>query len=399
MPLNALQVKSLTCPSDRKQIKKSDGKGLFLLVKNNQSKLWRFKFKFGGKHKEISLGQYPSISLSKARELADDAQRLLMQGINPSEERKSNKRSQSNHDNTFGKLALEWWERQKDEWSDDYVKKVKRWLTIDIAPIANLPVDEIDAGHIAELMLEIEASGHPKKAPPILSAISRIFAYALAKRVTRVNPAQGISLRDIIKPLPPVKHHAAILDKNDLRRLIIDIDGNELSSYCTAEALKLIPRLFLRPVEIRRLRWEYIDFEDKLIRIPSEVMKKSRDHLVPLADQVIDQLLSIQRFTGYSPLVFPGSKDSSIPISKNVMTNLLRKLGYTGDVMSSHGFRSTAATILHEQGWPAEIVDTQLAHLIGTSTSRAYIRASYLKERKEMMQSWADFLEALVNTG
>ena len=168
-----------------------------------------------------------------------------------------------------------------------------------------------------------------------------------------------------------------------------------IGSYCTAEALKLIPRLFLRPGEIRNLRWDYIDFDQKILVIPAEDMKRGREHLVPLADQVIEHLQAVQEITGYSSYVFPNERDSGKPLSKNVMTNLLRKLGYSADVMSAHGFRATASTILHEQGWKPEVIEAQLAHLTGTATSRAYNRSIYLSERTTMMQSWADYLEAV----
>ncbi len=261
--------------------------------------------------------------------------------------------------------------------------------------IGKLSVDAIDQGHITEVMLSIEKGGHPRKAPVILSVINRIFGYALAHRFTRNNPAQGLPLSDILKPMPKVEHRAAITRSKDLGQLIRDIDNSDLGSYCTAEALKLIPRLFLRSGEIRNLRWDYIDFDQKILVIPAEDMKRGREHLVPLADQVIEHLQAVQEITGYSSYVFPNERDSGKPLSKNVMTNLLRKLGYSADVMSAHGFRATASTILHEQGWKQEVIEAQLAHLTGTATSRAYNRSIYLSERTTMMQSWADYLEAV----
>jgi len=151
----------------------------------------------------------------------------------------------------------------------------------------------------------------------------------------------------------------------------------------------------LRPKEIRFLKWSYVDFEDGLIRIPAEDMKRGREHLVPIATQVLNQLQEIQKVTGYSQYVFPSERDSSKPMSKNVMTNRLRILGYPADVMSAHGFRSTASTLLHEKDWGHDVIEVQLAHLTGTATSRAYNRSLYLKERKEMMQDWANFLDDL----
>ena len=393
--LTAQQVKGFTCPEERKQIKKADGNGLFLLVKNNGSKLWRLRYKYAGKHQEMALGKYPSIPLSEARRMTEEARLSLVQGINPMDERRERKRVTDPQDRAFGVIALKWWEQQKHSWSGDHVDRVKRWIVSDAKALSHLAIDAIDAGHITELMLSIEVSGSTKKAPVILSVINRIFGYALAHRLTRSNPAQGLPLSDIIKPLPMVKHRAAIVNPIALAELITDIDGNISGTYCTSEALKLIPRVFLRPKEIRYLKWEYIDFEHSLIRIPEEDMKRRREHIVPMAKQVSLQLREIQEVTGYSQYVFPSERNGNNPISKNVMTNRLRVLGYAADVMSTHGFRSSASTILHEQGWNPDVIEVQLAHLTGTATSRAYNRSIYLSERKKMMQEWADYLDHL----
>ncbi len=395
MALTAMEVKRLTCPEGQKQIKKSDGNGLFLLIKNNGSKLWRMRYRYSGKYQELAFGQYPTIPLIEARNLADQARALLVQGINPAAERRTRKKVTNASDRAFSVIALLWWEQQKSSWSSDHAKKVKRWIEVELTPLSKLPVDAIDQGHITEVMLSIEAAGHPRKAPVILSVINRIFGYALAHRLTRNNPAQGLPLRDILKPMPKVEHRAAITRPTALGQLIRDIDKSDSGSYCTVEALKLIPRLFLRPGEIRTLRWKYIDFEQKLLIIPAEDMKRGREHLVPLSDQVVTHLEAVKEITGYSPYVFPNERDSGKPLSKNVMTNLLRTLGYTGDVMSAHGFRATASTILHEQGWAPDVIEAQLAHLTGTATSRAYNRSIHLAERTKMMQSWADYLDAL----
>lgn len=337
-----------------------------------------------------------SVSLSDARKLTVEARALLVQGINPMAERKERKRASSSDKAVFGKVALKWLENQKGgTWSAEYTARVRRWITQDTKSITNIAIDQIDAAHITELMLSIEATGSPKKAVPILSVINRVFGYALAHRLTRTNPAQGLSLKDIMKPMAKVKHRAAITNPKEVAQLIKDIDTNELGSFCSIEALKLIPRIFLRPTEIRHLKWEYIDFDELLIRIPDAEMKKDREHIVPLAAQVFDQLDDIKSMTGYSPFVFPSEIDSSKPMSKNVLTNRLRALGYPADVMSTHGFRSTASTILHEQGKSHDAIEVQLSHLTGTATSRAYNRSLYLEERRVMMQEWADYLDQL----
>ena len=396
MSLKVQEIKNISCPEGKSQIKRSDGNNLFLLIKNNGSKLWRLRYRHAGKYQEMALGKYPSVSLSEARRLAEEARASLIQGINPMDVRRERKRAKTtSKDKLFETIALKWWQQQKDSWSEDHVARVLRWLVEDSKHISKLHIDEIDAGHITELMLAIEASGTPKKAPNILAVINRVYGYALAHRLTRNNPAQGLPLGDILKPFPKVQHRAAIVKAKELGQLIRDIDTTPSGSYCTVEALKLIPRIFLRPKEIRYLKWEYVDLHDLLIRIPAGDMKKDREHLVPISTQVAKQLKEIQAFTGYSKLVFPNALDSSKPMSKNVLTNRLRVLGYPADVMSAHGFRSTASTILHEKGWNHDVIEVQLAHLTGTATSRAYNRSLYLAERKELMQEWANYLDEL----
>lgn len=396
MALTMQEVKNLSCPEDKAQIKKSDGNGLFLLVKNNGSKLWRFRFRYSSKYQEMAFGKYPSVPLREARKLAEEARALLIHGINPMDERRVRKCNKSiSQDKLFSVVALKWWEQQKDSWSIDHAARIKRWLLVDSKSICKLHLDEIDAGHITTLMLSLEAAGTPKKAPNILAVINRVFGYALAHRLTRNNPAQGLPLGDILKPLPKVQHRAAIVKSSELGKLIKDIDTTQSGNYCTVEALKLIPRVFLRPTEIRHLKWEYVDFDDGLIRIPAEEMKCNREHLVPMSRQVSEQLAAVKLVTGYSELVFPNQRDSSKAMSKNILTNRLRDLGYPADVMSAHGFRSTASTILHEKGWNSEVIEVQLAHLTGTATSRSYNRSLYLAERTKLMQEWADYLDEL----
>ena len=293
MALTTMDVKHLTCPEGQKQIKKSDGNGLYLLVKINGSKLWRMRYRFSGKYQELAFGQYPTIPLSEARNMADQARAQLVQGINPAEKRRAKKRVSKEGDRIFGVVALAWWELHESSWSNDHAKKIKRWITVDMKSLGKLPVDVIDQGHITEIMLSIETDGKRRAAPTILSVINRIFGYALAHRYTRNNPAQGLPLGDILKPMPKIQHRAAITKPLVLGQLIRDIDSTDSGSYCTVEALKLIPRLFLRPKEIRCLKWEYIDFDRKILEIPAEDMKRGREHLVPLVSQVVEQLRSI----------------------------------------------------------------------------------------------------------
>jgi integrase len=395
MPLTALEIKKLTCPEGQAQTKISDGNGLFLLVKSSGSKLWRFRYRYAGKHQELAFGKYPTIPLADARTMAVKARAMLVEGINPASARREAKDATVSSAQKFSKIALLWWDQQADSWTQLHGKKVKRWIEQDMQELGKLPVDQIDQGHLTDMVLSMEAKGHARSASTVMSVVNRIFGYALANRLTRTNPAQGFPLSDITKPLPKVKHRAAITNPKQLAKLIRDIDDLDSGTFCTIEALRLIPRLFLRPSEVRGLKWDYVDFEQQILRIPGEEMKKDREHLVPLATQVIKQLSKIKEVTGYSAYIFPSLRNSDRPISKNVMTNRLRFMGYGADEMTAHGFRSTASTLLHEQGWSHDVIEAQLAHLTGSETSRAYNRSIYINERKRIMQSWADYLDAL----
>jgi integrase len=285
MPLIATEVKSLICPPDKKQIKKADGNGLFILVKSNGSKLWRMRYKYAKKCQELSLGKYPATTLADARKATEKARSLLVQGINPAEVKRERKKAYLRDEALFSDVALLWWEKEKSGWSDDHVKKVKRWIESDLKKLSKLALDKIDYSLIVDTMILIESKGTPRKASPILSVINRIFNYAKALRLTNHNPADGLKLREILKPLPKVRHRSAILDVEQLAFLIHDIDHNESGTLCSIEALKLIPRIFLRPGEVRNLKWEYVKLERKRIYLPKEVMKKDHDFIVPLSIQ------------------------------------------------------------------------------------------------------------------
>jgi len=398
MALTALQVEKAICPKGTRRKKFADTgktKGLFLYVTAAGAKTWHLRYTFNGKTEYLPLGAYPETTLKIARKMAGKARDQLTQKINPMDAIRERAKPVVN-ERTFKSIALKWWEIQSPKWSEDHARKVKKqWIERDCKLIADLEIADIDAGHITEVMQAIDNAGHGKSASPILAVINRIFGYALANRLTRTNPAAGFPLADIIRPVAKTVHRAAITDPKALGQLMRDIAGLTTGSYCTQQALKLLPYLFLRPKEVRGLKWSYIDQDAKLIRIPSSDMKKDREHLVPMSKQVATLLEDTRQFTGYSEYVFPNERDAGKPISKNVMTNRLRAMGYGADVMTAHGFRGTASTLLHEQAWPHDAIESQLAHLTGSETSRAYNRAAHLPERKKMMQAWADYLDAL----
>ena len=236
MALTAMEVKRLSCPEGKKQIKKSDGNGLFLLLKDNGGKLWRMRYRYNNKHQELALGSYPTIPLVEARNMSAQARALIVQGINPTEERRAKKQAAKAQGKTFEQVALAWWEKQKGPWSEDYAKKVQRWINVDAKPLAKLPIDAIDQAHLTDLMLSLEKAGKRRTAGNALSTIGRIFCYARGLRYASNNPAEGVVLRDILEPMPKVKHRAAITKPLELAQLIRDVDTTDSGSYCTVEA-------------------------------------------------------------------------------------------------------------------------------------------------------------------
>jgi integrase len=395
MTLKASQIKTVTCPAGQKQKKVYDTDGLYLLIKDTGGKLWRFRYKYAGKHKEMALGKYPDVSLAVAREKAGKARHLLMDRIDPMVKRKIEKHQFSDEDLHFGKIAMRWFERWEAGWGETYKTKLLRWLERDLKDISTLHINLITKKHLIKIVETIVERGHKKKVAPLISMINRIFIYAGSKDITNSNPCVNLDYKTIVGHLPDVKGFAAITDSRKLGKLISDIEDNCSGTLCPIEALKLLPHIFLRPSEVRCLKWEYVDFDKKIIFLPAEVMKTKKDHLVPMSKQIQKILKHLFQQTKYSEFVFPSEINPCQPFSKNVLNNRLKELGYDGNMVVAHGFRSTASTLLNEIGEDESHIETQLAHLIGNSTSRSYNRAKYLMQRTKMMQRWSDLLDTL----
>lgn len=393
--LNNEKIKALKCPEDKEQLKKFDSNGLYLLVNSTGSKLWRLKYKYGGKHKLMALGKYPTTPLKDARKKADEARLLLLDGIDPMAERKLKKHQSYCEHLNFGVIAHQWLELNETEWSEDNYKKLARWLNNDLKNICKLQIDQITKQHLIKIVNLLVDANTKKKVPPLLSMLNRIFKYASTKNITDNNPLINFDYTQLVGKMPRVKNHAAITDSKQLGQLIYDIENNTFGNYCSREALKLLPHLFIRPHELRHLKWEYIDFESAYIKIPSFLMKARNEHIVPLTQQTSALLRAIHQNTNYSEYVFPSEKNPCLPMSKNVLNNRLKALGYTSEQIVSHGFRGTASTILNELEEDYHHIETQLAHQIGNSTSRSYNHAKFLKQRRAMMQRWSDLLEKL----
>lgn len=390
--LNDVQCKNAK-PKD-KDYKLSDGGGLYLLVKSTGSKYWRMNYRFNGKAKTLAIGVYPVITLSKARDEKEKAKVRLSDGIDPCEYKKASKKDED--PDSFEHVAREWHTKFKANWSTDYADRVLTGLGNDVFPwIGKKPVKDVSAPELLSVLRRIESRGAIDAAHRIQQICGRVFRYAVATGRAERDPSG-----DLKGAIPPAKekHYSSIKDPKkigDLLRAIDDYQGHFVSKC----ALRLAPLVFVRPGELRHAEWSEIDLDKAEWRIPGEKMKKGQLHIVPLSSQALAILEEIRPLTGSGKYVFPSVRTNSRPISENTLNAGLRRLGYTKDEMTGHGFRSMASTLLNEQGWHHDAIERQLAHAEPNAIRAAYNYAEHLPERRKMMQAWADYLDGLKKGG
>jgi len=387
MALTDIQLKGLK-PADR-LYRKFDGKGLYIQVSPTGGRLFRFKYRFNGKEKTLSIGQYPDISLSDARKRLQEARELLAKGIDPSAQKQAEKLKCTNF---FEQVAREWWESQKEKWTVGHAESIMRRLEANAFPwLKGRPVDEINTGELLQALRRIESRNAIDTAKRIGNYFRNIFIYAVACGYSTHNPAA-----DLTKALKvtPKRNLPAITEPSQITELLRAIDGFK-GTFVVGCALRFAPLVFVRVGELRAAEWTEFDLDNNLWTIPAKRMKMKRDHVVPLARQAVAILKDLEPFTGSGRLVFPSVRTPARPMSENTLNVALRRLGYSKDEMVSHGFRSMASTRLHEMGWKSEIIEFQLAHADKNKIRAVYNRAEYLEDRIVMMQSWADYLDAL----
>lgn len=374
--------------------KLSDGRGLQLHVTPQGSKLWRWAYRHEGKQKLMALGIYPDVSLAQARDKADLARKLLATGVDPMAARKSDKIARRLAvEDTFAAVAQKWWESWKAARSDSHTVYVWRRLDADVFPaIGKRPIAEIEAPELVAMMKAIEKRGALDIAKRSLQTCSQIFRYAIAHGVTKRNPAVEIRPSDVLASRK--KENYARLDGKELPELLRKIEVYN-GSTVTRVAIKLMAMTFVRTSELIGARWEEIDLDGGRWDIPASRMKMKTPHVVPLSTQAVTLLRSLHTLTGHSPLLFPGERDHQKSMSNNTILGALDRMGYAGR-MTGHGFRGIASTLLHEQGWPHEHIELQLAHQERNQVSASYNHAMYLQPRAQMMQAWSDYLGACV---
>ncbi len=393
--LNDTRVRNAK-PADR-PIKLSDSSGLHLLVQPNGSKLWRLAYRFGGKQKTLAIGVYPTVTLKHAREKRDEAKRLLADKIDPSTQRRLEKLAAASG-NTFRAVAEEVLAKLEREGRADVTLAKKRWL-LDFAypTIGERPVVEITAPEVLAVLRKAEARGRYETARRLRSTCGMIFRYAIITGRAERDPS--VDLRGALTA-SNVIHRAAIVDPDGigaLLRAIEDYDGLAL----TKAALKLAPLVFVRPGELRKAEWAEFDLEHAEWRIPATKMKMRRLHRVPLSKQALSIIRDLQALSGDGRWLFPSVRSILRPMSENTMNAALRRLGYSKEHMSTHGFRGMASTRLNEMGrWNPDAIERQLAHQESDDVRRAYMHAAeYWFERVKMMQAWADYLDELRDAG
>jgi len=393
MPLNNTTIRNARPRA--KAYKLTDGNGLYLLVQPNGRKLWRMNYRYLNKQKTVAFGVWPDVELEDARNRRDKARKLLAAGGDPSfEKRKARALAIDSSANTFKTIAEEWIKKQEREGLAQITLDKIGWLLGKAyGTLGNRPIDEISAQEVLTALRKVEASGRFESARRMRSVVSRVFRYGIA--TARANRDVAADLRGaLVSPKP--KYLAAITTPKEVGALMRAIEGYS-GHAITLLALKMTPHVFVRPGELRRAEWDEFDIEKKVWSIPAEKMKMRRPHRVPLSTQVMAILEELDALTGDGKYLFPSFRSRWRPMSENSINGALRRLGYSQEQMSAHGFRATAATLLNEMGtWSADAIERQLAHQ-ETGVRRAYARGEYWDERVKMMQHWSDHLDALRN--
>ncbi|HHQ2474934.1 TPA: tyrosine-type recombinase/integrase [Klebsiella pneumoniae] len=389
MPLTDLEIRR-SKPLD-KPYTLNDGSGLSLLIEPNGSKGWRFRYRFDGKPKMLSLGTYPLTSLTDARQKRDEAKKLVASGINPSDVRKRDKQERQNEiSNTFEAIAREWYEKRIDRWSASYAEEMLKTFEADVFPyIGGRPISEIKPMELMGVLSRLDERGATEKLRKVRQRCGEVWRYAIVTGRAEYNPAPDLTSAFV----PHKKEHYAFLKAEELPEFF-----RTLNTYSGSIVVKLAMRLQvltgLRPGELRQGEWSEIDFDKRIWEVPPARMKMRRPHCVPLSDQAIAILEQLKPITGRYPFIFPGRIHHSKPMSEMAMNVLIRRIGYAGRV-TGHGFRHTMSTILHEQGYNTAWIETQLAHVDKNSIRGTYNHAQYLDGRREMLQWYADYMDAL----
>jgi integrase len=380
---------------NRKAFKLSDEKGLFLLIQpqaEGWGKWWRFKYRFGGKEKSLSLGTYPEVSLSQARERRDEFRKLIANNTDPGITRKIEK--SGSLENSFSAVAKEFIEANRKRWSPSHLAHIEQCFERDIFPwLGDRPLKDLTALEVLTALRRIVDRGALETAARTKQFIGQAIRYGIA--TGRAERDVTADLRGAL-PSPVRGHFPAITEPKPLAQLLRDIDAYA-GSFVVRTALQLQPLIFARPANLASAEWDEFDLDAAEWRIAADKMKMKDAHIVPLSKQAVVLLQDIQPLTGASRFVFAsnqGKAGGDPHISRESIGAAIRRMGYQGQ-HTAHGFRTTASTLLHEQGFHSDMIERQLAHAERNRVKAAYNRAQHLPERRKMMQTWADYLDCL----
>lgn len=375
-----------------KPIRLSDSGGLYLEVAPSGGKLWRLKYRFGGKEKRLALGKYPDVGLKDARERRDDARKLLANEIDPSENRKIQKAAKAERAaNSFEVVAREWVAKNISTWAASHTSKILRRLEMYVFPwLGGRPIAEITPPELLAVAQRVESTGAIETAHRVLQNCGQVFRFGVATGRVTTDPTRDLRGKGgALQSAKPV-HMAAITEPTKVAQLLRTFDTYQ-GTLIVRCALQLAPLVFARPGELRTAEWVDIDLDAAEWRYIAS--KKNNAHIVPLAHQAVAILREVHALTGNGRYVFPSARTSVRPMSDNAILAAMRRLGIAKDEMSGHGFRAMARTILDEVlGFRPDLIEHQLAHAVRDPNGRAYNRTAHLPERRKMMQAWADYL-------
>lgn len=395
MPLSETSIRKLKPRA--KPYKVADEKGLYLTVTPSGGRLWNMKFRtLLGTEKKLSFGSYPELSLREARDRRDEARKQLLNGVDPAEQKRRDKiAAKVSAANTFTAVAEAYIAKnERDGLAANTITKRRWFVRILQRAIGNRPIADLTPFDVLSAVRPFEAARNDEKAHRALQFIGSVCRFAVANQLATVDPTRD--LRGALAKRKP-KHHAAIIEPKrvgELLRAIDDYEGQGLPT--TRMALQILPYVFVRPGELQRAEWAEIDLEAAVWRIPARRMKARQEHVVPLSRQVVALFEQLHPLTGHSRYVFPSIRTPLKPISENTLNAGLRRLGYTKEEMTAHGFRSVASTLLNESGeWSSDAIERALAHMDKNAVRSAYHRGPHWKERVEMAQWWADYLDTL----
>lgn len=376
--------------------KLSDGEGLQLWLMPGGAKVWRLAYRHLGKQKSVVLGNYPALSLSDARTKKAAARKMLTEGIDPARAKQAEKvRSIENAANTFEAVAAELLNKKRAEGKASATIGKREWLySLANGDIGRLPIRDVTTREVLRILKDIEGKGHNETAHRLRAAIGEVFRFAIARGIAENDPTAALKGALVSRR---VQHRAAITDAQAFGGLLRAIDGFE-GQFTTRTALQLMALLFPRPGELRQAKWQEFDLEKAEWCIPASRTKMRRDHRVPLPRQALEILKTLQPLTGNGKegFVFPAFHTVSRPMSENTLNGALRRLGFSAEQMTSHGFRATASTLLNESRlFAPDAIERALGHQDNDSIRRAYARGAFWDERVRMAQWWADHLDML----